>query len=240
MNSHRGKENYRWFFTIAGIFVTVLITSNIIAVKIVNFFGLFLPAAVILFPVTYIIGDILTEVYGYARARKVIWLGFFCNSIVVIAIWIAGLLPAAPFWNAGLYESQKDAVRAYQAILGFTPRLLAASFIAYIFGEFLNSFVLAKMKIMTRGKFLWMRTIGSTFAGQAADSSIFITIAFAGVLPSNELIRIIFSQWFIKVLYEALATPLTYVVVDRLKRIENEDYFDIDTNFSPIVMTRKR
>ncbi len=234
MNQLPQRKNYRWFIYIAGLFVTALIISNIIAVKIIYVFGLYLPAAVVLFPITYIIGDVLTEVYGYARARQVIWLGFFCNLIAVAAIWLAGLLPAAPFWNAGIYKSQTEAVTAYQAILGFTPRLLAASFIAYIAGEFLNSFVLAKMKIKTKGRFLWMRTIGSTIVGQAADSAIFITIAFLGIFSGGALVKTIISQWLFKVAYETIATPLTYAVVNHLKRVENEDFYDIGTNFSPV------
>ena len=143
--------------------------------------GLFLPAAVILFPIAYIFGDILTEVYGYAKARQVIWTGFFCNLLAVIAIWIGGLLPAAPFWAAGSFTTPDTAQQAYQAILGFTPRLLLASFIAYLVGEFLNSFVLAKLKVRTAGRFLWLRTISSTLVGQGADSLVFITIAFIGI-----------------------------------------------------------
>ncbi|MCH7481170.1 MAG: queuosine precursor transporter, partial [Chloroflexi bacterium] len=159
---------YRWYTFVTALFVTTLVISNIIAVKLIhiNVLGkldLFLPAAVILFPIAYIFGDILTEVYGYAKARQVIWIGFFCNLLAVIAIWVAGLLPAAAFWNANFfYDSAEQAQHAYQAILGFTPRLLLASFIAYLVGEFLNSFVMAKLKVKTEGRFLWLRTISST------------------------------------------------------------------------------
>ncbi|HKJ69556.1 MAG TPA: queuosine precursor transporter [bacterium] len=227
------RQRYKWFPLITGVFVTTLIISNIIAVKVVNIFGLFLPAAVILFPITYIVGDILTEVYGFGRARQVIWIGFFCNFIAVAAIWVAGLLPAAPFWTTALYESPGEAGTAYQAILGFTPRLLAASFIAYLFGEFLNAFVLAKLKLFTRGKFLWVRTIGSTVIGQGADAAVFISVAFAGVFPTGAVGLAILSQWLFKVAYEALATPLTYWVVARLKQSENIDIYDYDTDFHP-------
>ena len=141
MDSIVERKSYRWFPFVTAIFVTVLIISNIIAVKLVSIGGLVLPAAVILFPIGYIFGDILTEVYGYANARKVIWTGFFCNLLAVIAIWIGGILPAAPFWSAGNFQSPDTAQQAYSAILGFTPRLLVASFIAYLIGEFLNSFV---------------------------------------------------------------------------------------------------
>ncbi len=227
-------RTYKWFPFITALFVTTLIISNIIAVKMVDIFGLFLPAAVILFPITYIIGDILTEVYGFARARQVIWIGFFCNFIAVVAIWVAGMLPAAPFWSTTLFNTPEEANTAYRAILGFTPRLLVASFIAYLFGEFLNAFVLAKLKIFTSGKFLWIRTIGSTIVGQGADAAVFISVAFAGILPSGAIGVAILSQWVFKVTYEALATPLTYWVVDRLKRSENIDVYDYETNFHPL------
>jgi uncharacterized integral membrane protein (TIGR00697 family) len=228
------KTSYRYFPLVTALFVTTLIVSNIIAVKIVQLGPLFLPAAVILFPVAYIFGDVLTEVYGYARARQVIWTGFFCNLIAVIAIGIAGLLPAAPFWTAGVYDSAQAAQQAYQAILGFTPRLLFASFIAYLVGEFLNSFVLAKLKVKTQGRFLWLRTITSTLVGQGVDSLIFLSIAFYGIFSPAELRTAILSQWFFKVAYEILATPLTYLVVGWLKRLENVDVYDRDTNFNPV------
>lgn len=230
------RQGYRWFPFVTTVFVTTLIISNIIAVKLVNIGGLFLPAAVILFPVAYIFGDILTEVYGYARARQVIWTGFICNLLAVAAIWIGGQLPAAPFWSAGAFNSPESAQQAYQAILGFTPRLLLASFVAYLVGEFLNSFVLAKLKVRTEGRFLWLRTISSTIVGEGADSAIFITIAFSGIIPGSGLINAILSQWTFKVVYETLATPLTYLIVNTLKRAEHEDYFDRDTDFNPVTM----
>ena len=218
-------KNYRWFTFIASLFVTTLIISNIIAVKLLSIWGFIIPAGVILFPITYIVGDILTEVYGYARARQVIWIGFLCNLIAVGAIWLAGVLPAAAFWKMD---------EAYGSILGFAPRLLLASFVAYLFGEFLNSYILAKLKIKTKGKHLWSRTIGSTVVGQGADSAIFIVIAFSGVMPAEALLATILSQWAIKVSYETLATPMTYFAVNKLKKIEQVDHFDSDTNFNPI------
>ena len=230
------RKGYRWFPFVTAVFVTTLIISNIIAVKLVNIGGLFLPAAVILFPVAYIFGDILTEVYGFARARQVIWTGFICNLLAVIAIWIGGQLPAAPFWSAGAFSSPESAQQAYQAILGFTPRLLLASFTAYLIGEFLNSIVLAKLKVRTEGRFLWLRTISSTIVGEGADSAVFITIAFAGIIPGGGLVNAILSQWTFKVVYETLATPLTYLIVNTLKRVENEDFFDRDTDFNPVTM----
>jgi hypothetical protein len=228
------RPSFRWYPLVTAIFVTTLIVSNIIAVKLVQLGSLILPAAVILFPVAYIFGDILTEVYGYARARQAIWIGFFCNLLAVIAFWVAGLLPAAPFWTAGIFEAPDTAQQAYQAILGFTPRLLLASFIAYLIGEFLNSFVLAKLKVRTAGRFLWLRTIASTLVGQAADSAVFLTIAFWGILPLAGLQQAILSQWLFKVAYETLATPLTYLVVNWLKRSEGVDVYDRETDFSPI------
>jgi len=236
LETRNSKEtkNFRYFPLVTALFVTTLVISNIIAVKVAAIGGLFLPAAVILFPIAYIFGDVLTEVYGYARARQVIWTGFFCNLVAVIAIWIAGLLPAAPFWSAGSFTTPDSAQQAYQAILGFTPRLLVASFIAYLIGEFLNSFVLAKLKVRTAGRFLWLRTITSTIVGEGADSLVFLTIAFYGIFPPGDLATAILSQWLFKVAYEVLATPLTYGVVRWLKRAEGEDYFDRGTNFNPV------
>ena len=225
---------YRWYPVILAVFVTTLIISNIIAVKLFSIFGITLPAAVILFPVAYIFGDVLTEVYGYARARQAIWIGFSCNLLAVIAIWVAGLLPADAYWSAGVYANPEEASLAYEAILGYTPRLLLASFIAYLVGEFLNSFVLAKLKVTTQGRMLWVRTIASTLVGQGADSAIFISIAFIGTLPGGVLGATILHQWLFKSSYEALATPLTYVVVNALKHAEGEDYFDQQTDFNPV------
>ena len=222
------KDTYsKWFVLIAALFVTCLITANIIAVKLIQLGGLVLPAAVIIFPISYIVGDVLTEVYGYRQARRVIWLGFFCNLIAVAAIWAGGMLPAAGFW-----EGQT----AYERILGFTPRLLAASFVAYLIGEFSNAYVLARMKIATQGRWLWTRTIGSTLIGQGLDSAVFITLAFGGIIPLEGLITAMVTQWLFKSAYEAAATPLTYWVVNFLKRQEQIDFYDEDTRFNPFLM----
>jgi len=228
------NSGYRYLNLLTAIFVTTLVVSNIIAVKLIGIGGLVVPAAVILFPVAYIFGDVLTEVYGYQRARQVIWIGFFCNLLAVLAIWIAGLLPPAAFWTAGLYGTPQDAQQAYQAILGFTPRLLLASFIAYLVGEFLNSFVLARLKVRTQGRYLWLRTISSTVIGQGADSFIFITLAFWGIIPPAGLLTAILSQWLVKVVFEVIATPFTYLIVNALKRAEGVDVFDRETNFNPL------
>lgn len=224
----------RWYPAVVALFTTTLVVSNIIAVKLIDFLGLQLPAAVVLFPVAYICGDVLTEVYGYARARQAIWIGFGCNLVAVIAVWTGGRLPAAEVWTAGVYADSSAAGQAYQAILGFTPRLLAASFTAYLAGEFLNSYVLARLKIATQGRWLWLRTIASTLIGQGVDSALFLSIAFTGILPAAILGGAIAAQWLVKCAYEAVATPLTYLVVNSLKRAEGQDPFDRVTDFSPV------
>lgn len=216
-----------WFIIVVALFVTCLITANIIAVKLISVFGLVLPAAIIIFPISYILGDVLTEVYGYRQARRVIWLGFSCNLILVVAVWLAQLLPGASFW---------DGQAAYERILGYTPRILAASFVAYLVGEFSNSFVLAKMKIATNGRWLWTRTIGSTLVGQGLDSLVFITLAFGGTIPLSALASAIITQWLAKSIYEATVTPVTYKVVNFLKRQEGLDVYDYDTQFSPFAL----
>jgi len=217
----------KWFLIIAALFVTCLVTSNITAVKLARLFGLTLPAAVIVFPLSYIFGDVLTEVYGYRQARLVIWLGFGCNLLAVAAIAAAGALPAAGFW-------QDQA--AYDAILGHTPRILAASFAAYLVGEFANAYVLAKLKVATAGRHLWARTIGSTLVGQGLDSAVFIAAAFGGILPAGALATTILSQWLFKSAYEAIATPATYAIVNRLKQVEGIDVYDVGTDFSPLAL----
>ena len=216
-----------WFLLLTALFVACLIAANIAAVKLIAPFGLLLPAAIVIFPVSYILGDVLTEVYGYRAARRVIWLGFLANLIVVAAIALAQVLPAAPFW---------DGQAAFERILGQTPRILAASFLAYLIGEFANAFVLAKLKIATEGRLLWLRTIGSTLVGQGLDSAVFITLAFAGIIPPAGLAAAIVTQWLVKSAYEALATPVTYAVVGFLKRRDGIDVYDRDTRFNPLLV----
>jgi uncharacterized integral membrane protein (TIGR00697 family) len=213
------------FVVVAALFATCLITANIIVVKQISIGGIILPAAIIIFPLSYIIGDVLTEVYGYQQARRVIWLGFLCNLIVVLAIWVGGKLPPSP-----VFEAQG----AYERILGSTPRFLLASFVAYLAGEFTNSLVLAKMKIITKGRWLWTRTIGSTLVGQGVDTLVFLTIAFVGVLPLSVVGIMILSHWLVKSVYEVIATPLTYAVVGYLKRKEGIDVYDYGVNFNPL------
>ena len=223
-----GRGYSPWFVLIVAVFITSLITANITAVKLTELFGQVLPAGIVIFPVSYIVGDVLTEVYGFRQARRVIWLGFVCNLITVVAIRVAQILPAASFW-----EGQG----AYERILGYTPRLLAASFAAYLVGEFVNSFVLAKMKLATNGRWLWTRTISSTILGQGLDSLVFITLAFAGTIPVDGLVSAIRTQWIAKVLYETVMTPATYAVVAFLKRQEGVDAYDYDTHFNPLLLT---
>jgi len=217
-----------YFIFVAALFIACLISANIIAVKLISVFGLVLPAAIIIFPASYILGDVLTEVYGYCQARRVIWLGFFCNLIVVVAIFLGQIIPAASFW-----EGQA----AYERILGSTPRILVASFCAYLIGEFSNSFVLAKMKIATNGKHLWSRTIGSTLVGQGLDSLVFISLAFVGTIPTGALLTAIITQWLAKSAYEAAVTPVTYIVVSFLKRREGLDVYDHETRFNPLLIS---
>jgi len=217
-----------YFVVLVAVFITCLITANITAVKLVNVLGLVVPAAIIIFPISYIAGDVLTEVYGYRQARLVIWLGFLCNLVTVIAIWVGQVLPAASFW---------DGQAAYERILGCTPRILVASFLAYLVGEFANALVLAKMKIATRGRWLWTRTIGSTLVGQGLDSLVFITLAFVGTIPLAGLASAIVTQWLAKSAYEAAATPVTYWVVNFLKRQEGLDVYDYETDFNPISLS---
>ena len=212
--------------TCASVFVTCLLTANTIATKLITVGGVVLTAAIVIFPLSYVLGDVLTEVWGYATARRVIWLGFACNALMVAAIWVGAEIPAAPFWKGQ---------SAYEEILGQTPRILLASFVAYLAGEFSNSFVLAKMKILTQGRWLWTRTIGSTIFGEGVDSLIFYPLAFygAGIIPDDKLPAVMLAQFIGKVAVEVVFTPVTYAVVGWLKRAEQEDYYDRGTRFTP-------
>lgn len=219
------------FLIIAVIFVTCLIVSNITAVKLIDVMGYIIPGAIVIFPISYIIGDVLTEVYGFAKARMVIWLGFGANLFAVATFMLVGVLPAAGFWEAG---------DAYATILGATPRILAASFAAYLIGEFANSYILARLKVAMEGRHLWVRTIGSSVVGQTLDSSVFITIAFYGVFPTTVLLSLIATQIVFKLGYEILATPVTYAVVNWLKKSEGLDHFDRTTVFNPFAVTKDK
>ena len=206
-------------------FVTVLLCSNLIGVsKVVTVAGFTFGAGNLFFPLGYLFGDILTEVYGYARSRRVVWAGFSALIFASLASWLIITLPAATS-----YQHQS----ALEQIFGSTPRIVAASIFAYCIGEFTNSFTLAKMKVWTEGRFLWARTIGSTLVGEAIDSLIFYPLAFSGIWPQDVLLQVMATNYVLKVSWEILATPITYKVVNFLKRKENEDYYDRDTNFTP-------
>jgi len=221
MNERRSS---RYFDLVMALFVAVLLISNIASSKFVRLGPFTFDGGTILFPLSYIFGDILTEVYGYARSRRVIWVGFGCSALGALTFSVVGLLPAAPGW---------EAQEAYMAILGQTPRIVVASLIAYCAGEFSNSFVLAKLKVLTRGRWLWLRTIGSTLVGQGIDTLLFVAIAFAGAQPAALLLSVVASNYVFKCGVEALATPLTYQVVRFLKRAEGVDHFDVGTDFNP-------
>ncbi len=223
-------HNYRYLDIITAVFVAILLISNVASSKITSIGFLTFDAGTILFPLSYIIGDMLTEVYGYSRARRAIWIGLLCNVLMAVTFMIVAVLPPAADW-----PNQ----RAYEAILGWTPRIVLASIVAYFIGEFINSFILAKLKIMTKGKHLWSRTIGSTLVGQLLDTLIFVFIAFWGILPTPILISIIVSNYIFKVAIEILFTPITYKVVNLLKKKEHEDYYDKKTNFNPFAVNGK-
>lgn len=223
----KGRVGFRHLDTITGFFVAVLIISNVASSKIINFGFFTFDGGTLLFPLSYIFGDILTEVYGYKRSRKAIWLGFVSIFIMAAVFMIVGALPAPSDW-----ENQD----AYDKILGLTPRIVIASLLAFLAGGFSNSFVLAKLKIITKGKYLWSRTIGSTIVGELVDSALFILIAFWGIFPSGFLVSLIISNYFFKTGVEILFTPLTYKIVNFLKKEEHENYFDKKTNFNPLAV----
>jgi len=224
MKSDLPPGPYKHLDTITAVFVAVLLISNVASTKIVTLWWFTFDGGTLLFPVSYIFGDILTEVYGFRRARKVIWLGFACETLMAVTFMIVGILPAAPGW-----EHQQ----AYDVILGLTPRIVAASLLAYWAGEFSNSVILAKMKVMTRGRWLWTRTIGSTLVGEGVDTVLFLLIAFGGILDTELLVSVAVSNYVFKCGIEALFTPVTYAVTSFLKKAEQEDYYDTHTRFTP-------
>ncbi len=217
-------KNFKYLNLITVFFVMVLLVSNVASSKIVLLGPFTFDGGTILFPLSYIFDDILTEVYGYSRARRVIWTGFAMILLASVIFMIIGWLPPAPDWNGQA---------AYDQILGLTPRIVLASLTAYFFGEFSNSYILAKMKIMTGGRHLWMRTIGSTLVGEAFDTIIFVLLAFWGVLPNDLLFTIVVSNYIFKVVVEVLFTPATYAITSFLKKREQEDYYDKKTDFNP-------
>ncbi len=229
------ERQYKYYDLIMAAFVAVLLCSNLIGVHKVStvnlpFYGEYIfGAGVLFFPISYLFGDILTEVYGYARSRKVIWAGFGALFFASVMAWVVTNLPAASTMG-------EDRQRAIEMIFGQTPRIVAASLTAFWLGEFVNSFVLAKIKIWMSGRLLFVRTIASTIAGEIADSLIFYPIAFYGVWSNEQLVSVMIGNYFLKVMWEVVATPFTYLIVGFLKRAEHEDYFDRDTDFNPFTL----
>lgn len=222
--THDLSHHSRYFTYIAIAFVLVLTISDTVAPKLIQIGPFVFAGAILLFPISYIFGDVLTEVYGYKASRKVIWSGFAGLVLMSLMYAVVQYLPPAPFWTGQA---------AYEAILGTVPRIVIAGLIAFFLGEFSNSYVLSKMKIWTEGKYLWTRTIGSTIVGEGVDTLFFYTIAFAGTIPNAGLVTLIWSSYVFKVLYEVLATPLTYLVINKLKRIEEMDIFDRGISYNP-------
>ncbi len=222
-------RTYRYYDLIMAAFVTVLLCSNLIGpAKLCVLFGFTFGAGNLFFPISYIFGDILTEVYGYARSRKVIWAGF---GAIIFASFMSYIVINLP--SAGGSQYQSDLQNALVIVFGSTPRIIAASILAFWIGEFTNSFVMAKMKLLTRGRFLWSRTIGSTAVGQGVDTLVFYPLAFWGIWTNEQLLLGMFANYAIKVGWEIANTPVTYAIVAFLKRAEHEDYYDRDTNFNP-------
>lgn len=218
-------RSYKYYDLVMAGFVTVLLCSNLIGVgKVTTVFGVTFGCGILFFPLSYVFGDVLTEVYGYKRSRRVVWAGMAAQVFASFMCYVVVALPPA----AG-YASQA----AVEAVFGSTWRVVAASIFAYFAGEFTNSYVLAKLKVKTEGRLLWVRTIGSTILGEAIDTAIFYPLAFYGAWPNDLLLSVMGANYVGKVLWEVLATPLTYLVVGALKKAENEDYFDKDTKFTP-------
>ncbi len=223
--SYVRRQLFKYYDLVMALFVTILLCSNVIgAAKVCTVWGFTFGAGVLFFPISYIFNDVLTEVYGYARARKVVWAGFGAIIFASFMSWVVVTLPPAASWNDQ---------RAYESVFGQTPRIVFASLVAFFVGEFANSYVLAKMKVKTEGRHLWARTIGSTIVGEGVDSLVFYPVAFLGVWDKQLVLQVMVGNYIIKVLWEALVTPVTYQVVGFLKRAEQEDYFDRDTDFTP-------
>lgn len=219
------QPGYRTFHIVAMIFVTSLLVANTIAVKVIQAGPFTLPAGIIVFPVAYVFGDLLVEVWGFRRARSIIWTGFVCLALMAVFYYVATLLTPAAFWTDQ---------EAFGRLFGFVPRIVVASFIAYLIGELLNAAILSKLKVMTGGRHFWLRCVASTLVGQGADSLVFNFIAFSFVFPFSDVAFIAFSGWVLKSLYEVLVLPITYVVAARLKRIEGIDVYDHGVRYSPL------
>lgn len=217
-------RTFRYFDVIMALFVAVLLISNLASTKILSLGPFTFDGGTLLFPLSYIFGDILTEVYGYQRARKVIWTGFMAALLMSLVLWVVQILPPAPDWSNQ---------QAYESLLGFIPRIVLASLMAYFAGAFTNAIFLSKLKIRTKGKFLWIRTIGSTIIGEGIDTAIFCLIAFYGVLPNSVLIAVIFSNYIFKTGVEVIFTPVTYALVRFLKKHEEVDVYDRGISYNP-------
>jgi uncharacterized integral membrane protein (TIGR00697 family) len=225
----RPRQAYRYYDLVMAAFVTVLLCANLIgASKVARIGPVTFGAGVLFFPISYVFGDVLTEVYGYARARKVVWAGFGALIFASFMSWAVLAFPPDPDWH---HQA------AFETVFGSTPRIVMASLIAYFAGEFCNSYVLAKMKLLTSGRFLWTRTIGSTIVGEAVDSLIFYPLAFLGIWSRQQVLQVLVSNYLLKVGWETVMTPVTYRVVNALKRAEHEDYYDRDTNFTPFSLS---
>jgi uncharacterized integral membrane protein (TIGR00697 family) len=217
-------RRFHYYDLLVHIFVVILLISNLVGQKVTAIGWFRISGAQVFFPITYIFGDVFTEVYGYGASRRAIWIGFMASALLAILGLFAVWLPPAPEWR------HQD---AFAIVFDFVPRMIAASLLAFWCGEFANSYVMAKMKLWTRGRVLWSRTIGSTVVGQGVDTVIVMVLAFAGTVPASAIFKLIVSSYLGKVLYEVLATPLTYLVVNFLKRKEGVDVFDSDTDFNP-------
>ena len=218
------SRSYKYLDVLTTAFVVILLVSNLVAQKICKIGPFAVSGAVLLFPITYIFGDVFTEIYGFAASRRAIWLGFFGTALLYLMGYITIALPAAPGWHNQ---------QAFATVFGFIPRILAASLIAFWAGEFANSYTMARLKLVTNGHKLWTRTIGSTVVGQAVDTTLVITLTFAGVVPATTILNMIATGYALKVGYEVLATPLTYLVINWLKAAENADAFDRNQSFNP-------
>lgn len=227
------QRNYRYFDLILGLFVAVLLISNIVSVKAVRFgipltgIDFSFDGGTLLFPLSYIFADILTEVYGYERSRRVIWAGFAGLILMSLTVWLVGVIPADPDWPFQ---------QSYHNLLMTAPRIALASIIAYFIGEFSNSYILSRLKIFTKGKYLWIRTIGSTLVGELIDSALFVLIAFGGIWESSLVLRVLISNYIFKTGYEIIATPLTYAITNWLKNREKEDHYDYKANYNPFML----
>lgn len=217
-------QGYRYFHVVAMLFTASLLIANALAVKLVSVAGFTLTAGIIVFPLAYVFGDVLTEVYGYRKARSIIWWGFVCLALMAFFFWAGTRLPPAPFWTDQ---------EAFARLFGFVPRIALASLVAYLVGELLNASVLSRLKVRTEGRHFWLRALLSTVVGQGADSLIFNLAAFLGLFPLRDVLYIALSGWVVKSLYEAAVLPLTALCTSALKRAEGVDAFDRGVRYSP-------